>query len=62
MPLRSAAARCAVLLPMLALAACVARVNTVCRAEIPLEDREHLIVAHVLVNGTPVAAILDTGA
>ncbi len=62
MPFRPAAvARLAVPLLALALAAC-ANSATVCRTEVKLEERQHLMLANVLVNGTSVPAIFDTGA
>jgi predicted aspartyl protease len=61
MSLRLAAARLAIPLLPLALAAC-ATSNTVCRAEVKLEERQHLMLAHVQVNGTSVVGIFDTGA
>jgi len=54
-------ARFAALLLPLAFAAC-ATSATVCRTEITLEDRQHLMLAPVLVNGTSVPGIFDTGA
>jgi len=55
-------ARSAALAAALVLAACTARDATVCRADLPVAERLHLLVGHVRVNGTEVAAILDTGA
>jgi predicted aspartyl protease len=46
----------------LALAACAGSENTVCRTDIALEDRQHLMLGPVSVDGTIVPAILDTGA
>jgi Aspartyl protease len=57
-----APARFALLLPLLALAACAGSDKTVCRSEIALQDQQNLILTDVLVNGTPVPGILDTGA
>lgn len=44
------------------LAACAPQSQTVCRADLPLQDRFNLLIAHVTVNGTSVAGIFDTGA
>ena len=64
MPLRAAAAavRWAFPLLLIALASCAGTVNTVCRTEITLQERDHLMLAPVRINGTTVMGILDTGA
>jgi predicted aspartyl protease len=60
MTLLSAAARFAMPL-LLALAACTTSA-TVCRTEVALEERQQLMLARVMVNGTSVPGIFDTGA
>lgn len=61
-PRLPAPARFALLPPLLALAACAGHDNSVCRTEIALRDRDNLMLTDILVNGTPVPGILDTGA
>ncbi len=51
-----------VLLAPLALAACAGSDKTVCRTDIALQDRQHLLLGPVSVNGTKVLGIYDTGA
>jgi len=51
-----------VVLPVLALAACAGSDKTVCRTDIALEDRQHLMLGPVSVNGIVVPGIMDTGA
>ena len=62
MPLRLAVTPLVALATVLFAAGCARPSATVCRAELPLDDRFNLIVTHVMVNGTPVPGILDTGA
>jgi len=59
---RAVVLRLAALAPLLLVVACAGRSNTVCRADIPLEDRQGLMLAPVAVDGVTVPGIFDTGA
>ncbi len=63
MPRRVApAARIAGLVALLGGAACTNSANTVCRADIPIESGQRLLIASLTVDGKPARGILDTGA